>query len=133
MVKRMTKWLNSHARPIYHEHGQFYITRTNGATWQQLGNTMRYYTWSWEPNNGNYNQVNLNQHGTIANLKANFNRAARTIQRVARARRTRRAATTIQRHVRGVQLRARAGFHNPYTPVGHTALMLRAKRNLGVF
>jgi hypothetical protein len=41
----------------------------------------------------------------------------------------RRAATTIQRHVRGVQQRTRSGVHNPYTPVGHVALMLRVKRN----
>lgn len=45
-------------------------------------------------------------------------------------RRRHRAATTIQRHVRGTQLRARAGWNNPYTPVGYLALMKRIKRNL---
>lgn len=45
-------------------------------------------------------------------------------------RRRRSAATTIQRHVRGTQLRARAGWHNPHTPVGYIALMKRVKRNI---
>jgi hypothetical protein len=45
-------------------------------------------------------------------------------------RRRRRAATTIQRHVRGTQLRNRAGWHNPHTPVGYLALMKRVKRNI---
>lgn len=41
-----------------------------------------------------------------------------------------RAARTIQRHVRGTQLRAKAGAHNPKTPVGHVLLMKRIMRNL---
>lgn len=41
-----------------------------------------------------------------------------------------RAARTIQRHVRGTQLRARAGAHNPRTPVGHVLLMKRIMRNM---
>jgi ankyrin repeat protein len=45
-------------------------------------------------------------------------------------RRRRRAATTIQRHVRGTQLRARAGWNNPYTSVGYLALMKRVKRGI---
>jgi hypothetical protein len=130
MVKRATQYINAQDRPIYSENGQFYYTRNNGATWRQLANASHYYTWAWIPNNGNYNNVNLNNHGTIANLKRNYNRAARTIQRVVRNRRVRRAATTIQRHVRGTQLRARGGVHNPRTPVGHVALMLRVKRNI---
>ena len=130
MVKRVTQYLNVHARPIHSENGQFYITRDAGTTWNRLANTSYYYTWAWTPNNGNYNNVNLYRHGRVANLKAKFNQAARTIQRVTRARRTQRAATTIQRHVRGTQLRARSGVHNPHTPVGHVALMLRVKRNI---
>jgi hypothetical protein len=59
-----------------------------------------------------------------------FNQAARTIQRVARNRRQKRAATTIQRHVRGVQQRARTGLHNPHTPAGRAALMRRIERNI---
>jgi hypothetical protein len=39
-----------------------------------------------------------------------------------------RAATTIQRHVRGTQLRNRAGAHNPTKPVGYLLQMLRMKR-----
>ena len=39
-----------------------------------------------------------------------------------------RAATTIQRHVRGTQLRNRAGAHNPTKPVGYVLQMLRMKR-----
>jgi hypothetical protein len=131
MVKRLTQYLTIAARPIYSENGQFYVTRNNGATWRRQGNSIKYYTWGWEPNNnGSYNNVNLFHHGNIANLKRNYNRAARTIQRVARERRARRAATTIQRHVRGTQLRARSGWHNPYTPVGYLALMKRVKRNI---
>jgi hypothetical protein len=131
MVKRLTQYLTIAARPIYSENGQFYVTRNNGATWRRQGNSIKYYTWGWEPNvPGNYNNVNLFHHGNIGNLKRNYNRAARTIQRVVRNRRVRKAATTIQRHVRGTQLRARGGVHNPHTPAGHVALMLRVKRNI---
>ena len=130
MVKRATQYLTGAARPIYSENGQFYNTFNNGATWRRLGNAIRYYTWAWQPNNGNYNNVNLYHHGTVANLKKKFNQAARTIQRVTRARRTRRAATTIQRHVRGVQQRAHTGLHNPHTPAGYAALMRRIERNI---
>jgi len=89
MVKRVTRYLSGSGRPIYSENGQFYYTRNNGETWRRLANASRYYTWSWEPNNGNYNNVNLNHQGTIANLKANFNRASRTLQRVERGRASR--------------------------------------------
>jgi hypothetical protein len=130
MVKRATQYINAQDRPIYSENGQFYVTRNNGTTWRRLANASHYYTWAWIPNNGNYNEVNLLHHGTVANLKTKFNQAARTIQRVARNRRQKRAATTIQRHVRGTQLRSRAGWHNPYTPVGYLALMKRVKRNI---
>jgi hypothetical protein len=117
------------ARPIYSENGQFYYTRNNGATWRRLANTAEFFTWAWEPNvPGNYNNVNLFGEGTVANLKRNYNWAARTIQKAVRNRRTRRAATTIQRRVRGVQLRARAGWNNPYTPVGYLAMMKRLMR-----
>lgn len=132
MVKRMTQYRTQGDRPIYSENGEFYYTRNNGATWRRLINNARYYTLLWDPNdpNNSINRANLNNQGSIANLKANFNWAARTIQRVARERRTRRAATTIQRHVRGARVRARGGVHNPHTPAGHVALMLRAKRHL---
>lgn len=89
MVKRVTRYLTGAARPIYSENGQFYVTRNNGATWRRQGNDIRYYTWAWQPNNGNYNQVNLLHHGTIGNLKRNYNRSARTIQRVERGRASR--------------------------------------------
>jgi hypothetical protein len=131
MVKRLTQYLTISARPIYSENGQFYVTRNNGATWRRQGNSIKYYTWGWEPNvPGNYNNVNLFGHGNIADLKRNYNRAARTIQRVARERRARRAATTIQRHVRGVQQRVRTGLHNPHTPAGYASLMRRIQRNI---
>jgi len=45
-------------------------------------------------------------------------------------RRRRRAATTIQRHVRGAQQRARTGLHNPHTSAGYAALMRRIERNI---
>lgn len=126
----MTQFRTRGNRPIYSENGQFYYTRNNGRTWTRLMNKSPYYILLWNRNNPNNNIefANLNQQGNIKNLKAQFNRAARTIQRVIRERRTRRAATTIQRHVRGVQQRARSGVHNPHTLVGHAALMLRARR-----
>ena len=132
MVKRVTQYRTRGDRPIYSENGEFYYTRNNGATWRRLSNTSRYYALLWDPYNPNNNiaYANLNNQGSIANLKRNYNRAARTIQRVVRNRRVRKAATTIQRHVRGTQLRARGGVHNPHTPVGHVALMLRVKRNI---
>lgn len=40
-----------------------------------------------------------------------------------------RAARTIQKHVRGTHLRARAGAHNPTTPVGYLLQMKRMIRN----
>ena len=129
MVKRMTQYRTGSNRPIYSENGQFYYTRNNGATWRRLGNTAQYYVLLWNSNN-NIANANLSSEGYIANLKRNYNRAARTIQKAVRKRRVRRAATTIQRHVRGTQLRARAGWHNPYTPVGYLALMKRVKRNI---
>ena len=133
MVKRITQYRTGSNRPIYSENGQFYYTRNNGATWRRLSNTAQYYTLLWNSNNPNNNiaYANLSSEGYIANLKRNYNRAARTIQKAVRTRRVRRAATTIQRHVRGTQLRARAGWHNPYTPVGYLALMKRVKRNMG--
>ena len=130
MVKRVTKYMTRAARPVYSENGEFYYTRNNGATWRRLTNTAQVFTWAWEPNNGNYNNVELFGEGTVANLKRNYNWAARTIQKAVRNRRVRKAATTIQRHVRGTQLRSRAGWHNPFTPVGYLALMKRTKRNI---
>jgi len=127
MVKRVTRYRTRGDRPIYSENGQFYYTRNNGATWRRLSNNSQYYTLS---GNNNDPDANLFSEGFIANLKRNYNRAARTIQRVIRNRRVRKAATTIQRHVRGTQLRSRAGWHNPYTPVGYLALMKRVKRNI---
>jgi hypothetical protein len=132
MVKRVTQYRTRGDRPIYSENGQFYYRRNNDATWRRLSNNSQYYTLLWNRNNPNNNiaNANLSSEGYIANLKRNYNRAARTIQKAVRNRRVRRAATTIQRHVRGTQLRARAGWHNPYTPVGYLALMKRVKRNI---
>jgi len=128
----MTQFRTRGDRPIYSENGQFYYTQNNGMTWRRIPDSARYFTLLWNRNNPNNNIAfsNLFNEGTIANLKRNYNRAARTIQGVVRNRRVRKAATTIQRHVRGTQLRARGGVHNPYTPVGHVALMLRVKRNI---
>lgn len=129
MVKRITQYLTKSSRPIYSENGNFYYKLNNGTTWRRLLNTAPIFSWeSRAPLPNPYNNVNLNYEGTIANLKANYNWAARTIQKVVRNRRKRKAATTIQKHVRGTQLRSRAGWHNPHTPVGYLALMLRTKR-----
>lgn len=96
----MTQYLTIAARPIYSENGQFYVTRDGGATWRRQGDSIKYYSWGWEPNNGNYNNVNLFHHGTIGNLKRNYNRAARTIQRVERGRASRKR-TAIRKTVFG--------------------------------
>jgi hypothetical protein len=127
MVKRPTHYRTARDRTIYSENGDFYYTDNKGTTWRRLGNNAQYYILS--GNNSDPN-ANLFSMGYIGNLKRNYNRAARTIQRVVRNRRVRKAATTIQRHVRGTQLRSRAGWHNPYTPVGYLALMKRVKRNI---
>lgn len=86
MVKRNTGFLTRAARPIYSENGEFYVTRHNGTGWYRVPNTWTYYTWAWEPNNGNYNNVNLFHEGYIGTLKRQRNQAARTIQRIARGR-----------------------------------------------
>jgi ankyrin repeat protein len=83
----------------------------------------------------------MNNENYTANNRTLKNLISRALGRQARhrvvvaslregMRRRRRAATTIQRHVRGTQLRARAGWHNPHTPVGYLALMKRVKRNM---
>jgi hypothetical protein len=123
MTKRRTQYYTAWDLPIYSENGEFYYTQNNGATWRQLQNMSHYYSVL-----GRYNDptASLKWKGYIRNLKGNYNRAARTIQRVVRKRR--KAATTIQRRVRGVQLRARAGWNNPFTPVGYLAMMKRLMR-----
>lgn len=123
MEKRRTQYYTVWDHPIYSENGHFYYTRNNGVTWRRLPNNAQYYSVL-----GRYNDptATLKLAGLIANLKRNYNRAARTIQRVVRKRR--KAATTIQRRVRGMQLRARAGWNNPFTPVGYLAYMKRVIR-----
>jgi hypothetical protein len=74
-------------------------------------------------NNNNNNLYNFPvygpNHGRPTSNWANLGNAGRAI----------RAATTIQRHVRGTQLRRRAGVHNPHTPVGYVTMMKKMKRN----
>jgi hypothetical protein len=72
-----------------------------------------------EVNNNNlYGPLHGPNHGRPT---ANWNNLGNT-------RHVTRAATTIQRHVRGTQLRNRAGAHNPTKPVGYVLQMLRMKR-----
>lgn len=96
MVKRVTQYITAAARPFYSEGGEFYVRRHNNTGWTRVPNHWTAYTWAWEPNNGNYNNVNLSVEGTIGNLKRRRNTAARTIQRIERGRASRRRTAFSQ-------------------------------------
>jgi hypothetical protein len=102
MVKRETQYRTRGDRPIYSENGQFYFTRNNGVTWRRLPDTSRYFSLVWDPldPNNNIAYANLLNEGSIANLKARYNRAARTIQRVERGRASRKR-TVLRRTIFG--------------------------------
>lgn len=60
-----------------------------------------------------------NYHRPTSNARWNLGVARRAIS----------AATTIQRHVRGTQQRARTGINNPYTALGKRFIMSRFSRS----
>jgi len=88
MVKRVTQYVNGFGQPIYSENGEFYSRQNNRAPWRRLPNYAHYHVW-WEANNRNHANLNLNIVGYIANLKAEYNWAARIIQKIERGRASR--------------------------------------------
>jgi hypothetical protein len=89
-----THFLTSRARSIYSDGRDFYVQREHG--WRRLPNSQQVYTWVWEPNNGNYTNVNLFGEGSVSHLKRLRNRAARTIQRIERGRASRKRTAFAQ-------------------------------------
>ena len=112
MVRINTGYVSASRGPIVYNtaNGRFWAWYPYEKMWVDLNNRTNVLI---KPPKGN-NREHLNIFGKIPNLRAKFNRAA----------------TTIQRHVRGVRQRARTGVHNPYTQVGYAALMKRIERHI---
>ena len=102
---------------------------------RELVNFIRYFNTKYKPPNGwGRNQLWYTPNVVISQRRINNARELRgslALRKLLRRKiRAKRAATTIQRHVRGVQQRARTGVHNPHTAIGRAFLLRKMNNNV---
>lgn len=119
---RIQRLINMHNRALKE------LMKTIGTNRYTKANNNYYKTYKNLKKELGVSIISNNLYPNMRPTNVNFRLPFKSWSNTRNAMRPVRAATTIQRHVRGTQLRNRAGAHNPTKPVGYVLQMLRMKR-----